>query len=362
MYFLVFLLSLYFIFLIYSLVPAPDTETNLVPKEIEGLSIIISFRDEAKKLPQLMDSLREIDFSFPVEFLFVNDHSEDESVSIVESVDWVKIISSDQEGKKFAIQKGVENAVYSWFLTLDADVGITPALVSTLETMDVCEGKIFLFSLSPIRKRGFVAAFFDLEFIALQAIGIALAQKGNPVLSNGACLLFEKDAFAEVDKRRQDYHIPSGDDIFGMFAIAEQFGRETVKVASVEPVVTVSFPEKFSALFNQRARWISKTLDVPDVKYKILAILMGIIHLTPLGVLIALFLGLSWANALSILFIKWVGEWIFFWIVSKNYQRRDLLLFLPLSQLLYPIYTFALIAKGVYRRLHFKKSQLNAAG
>jgi hypothetical protein len=33
-----------------------------------------------------------------------------------------------------------------------------------------------------------------------------------------------------------------------------------------------------------------------------------------------------------------------------------------LTQLVYPIYTFTLIVSGVYQKLHFKKSQLNAAG
>jgi hypothetical protein len=221
---------------------------------------------------------------------------------------------------------------------------------------------MFLFSLSPIRRKGIIAAFFDLEFIALQAIGIGMAQRRKPILSNGACLLFEKVAFSEADQNRQDYHIPSGDDIFGMFAIADLFGKSAVKVGSVEPLVTVSFPEKMRTLFNQRSRWIAKTLDVPDLKYKLLAFLMGVIHLTPLGVLGALLYGLTWPNALSLLFIKWVGEWIFFWICTRNYGRRDLLLFLPLSQLLYPIYTFALIVSGVHQKLQFKKTKLNAAG
>ncbi len=362
MYMLVFLLSLYFIFLLYSLAPAPDMETSQVPKEIEGLSILIPFRDEANNLPQLLESLKAVNFSFPVQFLFINDHSQDESVSIVEKFKGAQIISSDREGKKFAIRKGVESAKHSWVLTLDADVKITSELVSCIEALDVCQAKMFLFPLSPIHRAGMAAAFFDLEFIALQAIGTGLAQNGNPILSNGACLLFEKEAFAEADQKRQDYHIPSGDDIFGMFAIADLFGKNAVKAASVDPLVAVSFPEKMTTLFNQRSRWISKTLDVPDAKYKLLAFLMGFVHLTPLGVFVALFFGFSWPDVISLLFIKWAGEWIFFWVTTRNYSRRDLLLFLPLSQLLYPIYTFALIATGVYRKLQFKKPQLNAAG
>jgi glycosyltransferase involved in cell wall biosynthesis len=362
MYILVLVLSLYFVFLLYSLAPTSVDDSSGSYLGIEELSILIPFRDEAENLPQLISSLEAVKFSFPVEFIFVDDHSRDESVLIVESFDQARSITSVQEGKKFAIQKGIENAKYKWVLTLDADVKITQKLVSSLEPIDVSQAKMFLFALSPQRRRGFVSAFFDLEFIALQAIGIGMAQKGKPILSNGACLLFEKEAFIEADKRRRDYHILSGDDVFGMFAIADQFGTKAIEVASADPLVSVSFPSKLKALFNQRSRWISKTLDVPDAKYKVLAFLMGLIHLLPLGVIIALLFGLNWPDAISLLFIKWLGEWIFFWIVAKNYQRRDLLLFLPLTQLVYPIYTFALIVSGVYQKLHFKKSQLNAAG
>jgi len=362
MYITVVLLSLYFIFLLYTLAPDTDGQIDQFPQEVEGLSILIPFCDEAKNLPRLIASLETVHFSFPVEILFINDHSRDESVSIIQKFERARIISSDRKGKKCAIRKGVESANHPWILTLDADVRISSDLVSSIEALDVCQGKMFLFALSPIRRKGIAAAFFDLEFIALQAIGIGLAQKGNPILSNGACLLFEKAAFAEADQNRQDYHIPSGDDIFGMFAIADRFGKNAVKIASVEPLVTVSFPKNIVELFRQRSRWISKTVDVPNGQYKLLAFFMGFIHMMPLGVIGGAFYGLTWPDALSLLFIKWAGEWIFFWVATRNYSRRDLLLFLPLSQLLYPIYTFALIVSGVYQKLQFKKTQLNAAG
>lgn len=362
MYILVVMLSLYLVFLLYALAPAADDVADGVPKEIEGLSIVVPFRNEAKNLPELISSLEDVNFTLPVEFIFINDHSRDNSVSIVENFNQSRMDSTETEGKKFAIRKGVEIARYEWVLTLDADVSVTQDLVSTLQALDVSKAKMFLFALSPQRRPGAASAFFDLEFIALQAIGIGMAQKGNPILSNGACLLFQKKAFAEADNARSDYHIPTGDDIFGMFALAKLHGKKAIQVAAAYPMVSVSFPEKMAALFHQRSRWISKTLDVHDFKYRVLAFWMGFIHLTPIGVFLALFFGLSPADAFSLLFVKWTGEWIFFLVTTKNYQRRDLLLFLPLSQLLYPIYTFALIISGVGKKLHFRKSQLNAAG
>ncbi|HKK40197.1 MAG TPA: glycosyltransferase [Cryomorphaceae bacterium] len=362
MYILVLVLSLYFFFLLYALAPAADHEVGGVPKEIDGLSIVVPFRNEAKNLPELISSLEDVNFAFPVEFIFINDQSQDNSVSIVDSFNQSRIISTNREGKKFAILKGLDVANYQWALTLDADVKITQDFVFALQALDVSHAKMFLFALSPQHRPGPVSAFFDLEFIALQSIGIGMAQKENPILSNGACLLFEKKAFAEANRERTDYHIPTGDDIFGMFAIADLYGSHAIEVAAAYPLVSVSFPEKMTTLFQQRSRWISKTLDVPDGKYRVLAFMMGLIHLMPLAVFLALFFGLNRVDAVSLLFIKWSGEWIFFWVATRNFQRRDLLLFLPLSQLLYPIYTFALIVSGVRKKILFRKSELNAAG
>ncbi|MGB6036182.1 MAG: glycosyltransferase, partial [Cryomorphaceae bacterium] len=108
MYILVLLLSLYFIFLLYSLAPVAHDRGNQVPQEVEGLSILIPFRDEARNLPQLLASLDSVSFPFPFEILFINDHSQDESVSIVDKFEGARMISSDREGKKFAIRKGVD--------------------------------------------------------------------------------------------------------------------------------------------------------------------------------------------------------------------------------------------------------------
>lgn len=361
MYILVLLLTAYFVFLIYSLVPPLESETSNNFNTLDGLTVLIPFRDEEENLPRLIESLETADFSFPVEFIFIDDHSEDGSALIVQDFEKASLIPSGQAGKKFAIKEGIKKANYPWILTLDADVRVSSDFISALDGLNLAEAKMFLFALSPTRRKGIAAAFFDLEFIALQAIGIGMAQKGKPILSNGACLLFQKEAFEEADQKREDYHIPTGDDIFGMFAIAREFGVKSIQVASSEPLVSVSFPQKVRALFDQRVRWISKTIDVPDTRYKTLAFLMGIIHLLPLTVVVSLTLGLSWPDAVSLLFIKWAGEWIFFWSTTKSYNRKDLLLSVPVSQILYPIYTFALIVSGIYQKFQFKKSTLNAA-
>jgi len=358
MYLLVFLLSLYFIFLIYSLAPPIATESEQTTRSIEGLSILVPFKNEEENLSRLIDSFQIIDFHFPYEIIFIDDHSTDKSLSFLGDF---QTISCDSEGKKFAIRKGVAAAKYPWILTLDADVIISKELIALIQACNVSRAKMMLFSLSPTRRKGLIPAFFDLEFLALQGIGIGLAEKGKPILSNGACLLFEKEAFGMADLTRTDYHIPSGDDIFGMYAIAEQYGSHTIKVASTYPAVKVDFPTSLSNLFSQRVRWIAKTVDVPEAKYQALAVFMGFIHLLPLGIFISLLSGGSKIDAVSLLFIKWVGEWILFFLITKQYRRRDLLYFLPIAQLLYPFYTFALIVSGIFQKFQYKKSPLNAA-
>jgi len=363
MYFLVALISLYLLFLIYSQIPHSRRNIPIAPRaSLEGVSVIIPFKNEASNLPSLLRTIRnQHSTNLNVEYVFVDDHSTDGSQEHVEQLPQIKGISAIGRGKKNAIREGIEIAKFDWILTLDADVRLRPTFVQELEYFDVSQLKMIIFPIRPMERRGAVSAFFDLEFIALQATGIGMAEKNQPILSNGACLFFEKKAFLQVDQDRKDYIIPSGDDIFSMFSFVNRYGKTSISVAKGITPVDVIFPHTFSNLFNQRSRWISKTLDISIVGYQLLAFAMASIHLSPLVLIIIGLVGrFSWAIIVPLILIKWLSEWCFFSYILPRFQRRDLLFWLPLTQLLYPFYIFSLIANGVKFRMEYHKSSLDA--
>jgi cellulose synthase/poly-beta-1,6-N-acetylglucosamine synthase-like glycosyltransferase len=363
MYFLVLICSLYFAFLLYLLVPSFKQKREHKARTLDGLSIVIPFRNEAFFLPRLVDSIDRLNRGdLSVEFIFVNDHSTDLSEQCVKGVASSFVITSSGSGKKAAILEGLLRAKNDWILTIDADVTLPETFLKEMSVLPLDNLKMLVLPIQPTQRRGVVPAFFDLEFIALQGVGLGMADKGMPLLSNGACLLFERKAFLDVNDSREDYQIKSGDDIFSMFAIADQYGDRSVGAGLSLTPVQSAFPNGLVKLFEQRTRWISKTTYVKNLRYKIIAFGMAVMHLLPLALACALFAGiLSIPVVLGLLAIKWSGEWIFFWYLTRSFKRVELIFYVPIAQLLYPFYIFALIVSALVERRRQTKPTWDAA-
>src|SRR5690606_31135182 len=88
------------------------------------------FRNEAEKLPTLLQSISELNYPKELfEIIFVDDESDDESNAqlmgfLANSRTDIKIISNIRKTnspKKDAITSAIDIAKYDWILTTDAD-------------------------------------------------------------------------------------------------------------------------------------------------------------------------------------------------------------------------------------------------
>jgi cellulose synthase/poly-beta-1,6-N-acetylglucosamine synthase-like glycosyltransferase len=327
-----------------------------------GLSVIVPFRNDSENLKELMPRLQKGDARNPqIEFIFVNDnasHADFDCPAIGEGFRFIATDSS-AKGKKNAIRKGVMSSKYDWILTLDADARPHPGFFDSLLLPKEKNTKMRIFPIVPTKSKGPARAFFDLEFLALQGVGRAMAGWKTPILANGACLLFDKAAFLEVDSDRGDYHLPTGDDVFLMMALTKQFGPSAVDQAPIRAAMNVAFPNGVNTLLNQRARWISKTIDVRDARYGFMACAMALVHLLLLPGAVAMLFGLDIVAGLTILGLKVSAEWILFGVVLPGFRRRDLFRFLPFAQMCYPLYVGVLISLGVLKRLDFTRRKLH---
>jgi len=103
------------------------------------VSVIIAFRNEAKNLNALLNSL--VNQNMPEslhEIILVNDHSEDDSTQIIkpfiEQYKNLKLIEPGNgfTGKKAAIRKGISLAKGTFIVTTDADCIVKPDWLRTL--------------------------------------------------------------------------------------------------------------------------------------------------------------------------------------------------------------------------------------
>src|SRR5690554_962550 len=94
---------------------------------LTDLSAVIPFRNEALTLTKFLASLK-IQSVLPAKIIFVNDHSEDDSVQIIEQfinkygLGTLIHLPQGEEGKKAALNLGITNVETPFVLTLDADI------------------------------------------------------------------------------------------------------------------------------------------------------------------------------------------------------------------------------------------------
>ena len=220
------------------------------------LTIIIPFRNEVDRLPELIASLEQLQ---DVPVLFINDHSEDEAAEIIKSTSANKVgwkllqLGKDETGKKAAILIGLTHAKTAYVLTLDADVTFNAdLLIHTNIPADLI--------IRPVRMKGygFLSRIFAMEYNLFNALNF-LFYKNRPVSASGANLLVKRALYLEqLQNDQKSLNFSSGDDYF-LLHYAQNKGKSIYLDENKSSFVNTSAPETIKAYFQQRCRWLSKT-------------------------------------------------------------------------------------------------------
>ena len=228
-----------------------------------SVSLVIPFRNEENNLSALLNDIHQ--FDYPVELMeciFVNDHSDDNSVSVIENVKLkyqIKIIQSSSNGKKAAITYGVEAAKNTWIVTTDADTRWDAKALRMLSShpklneVDMICGVVELKGMS----NNLLDVLQVQEYAILQAAGISSLFRHEPLLNSGANLAFKKSSFDEVQGYQSHEHIASGDDVFLMLSFAHKWNDSVV--SNPKSKITTATVNSWSAYFQQRRRWGMKS-------------------------------------------------------------------------------------------------------
>jgi cellulose synthase/poly-beta-1,6-N-acetylglucosamine synthase-like glycosyltransferase len=200
-----------------------------------------------------------------VEFIFIDDNSEDESVSLIaESLydfrfDFqILMLPKDKSGKKAATEAGVTAAKNEYILCTDADCipektwAETFSAFAAMHEPDLTFGEIYIKSTESLfSKLQFI------EFAALVTSGSILLEKGKPLYGNAANMLFRKKTFEEAGGYTGNKHIPSGDDEFLLKKVKARKGKILFLKSSLSRVSTLP-ALSVQEFLNQRVRWASK--------------------------------------------------------------------------------------------------------
>ncbi|MFP4058890.1 MAG: glycosyltransferase [Bacteroidales bacterium] len=330
------------------------------------ISILIPFRNEENNLPVLIESLNNLMYSRSFcEIIFINDHSEDNSVKIIENshIDFSHSLLHMQEsieGKKKAIWYGIKASRGDIIITTDADCTHPPGWLKAISGF--MSQKNHDFVIGPVlleEKPGFWNIFQRLEFLSLVASTGGAAGIHKPIMCNGANLAYKKHIALNMSHILGAKFL-SGDDIMILHEIKK---TKEIRVGFLKSKQAIIRTKGTSCLLNyiyQRKRWTSKSRFYKDRDTIITALIVSLINFTLLFTFFAGLFNLSLLIVFSIIFLlKSTIDYFFLKEVSSFFNQKKIMRFLLPVQFIYFFYISFIILISFFGGFEWKNRKVN---
>lgn len=233
-------------------------------KSTEGVSVVISAKNEEKNLRENLPYILKQDFK-KFEVIVVNDRSEDETEAVVNELskeyDNLKLASlhnnlRDYKGKKLALTIGIKKAMYDIILLTDADC--RPVSTKWIQSMhdEFRENTKIVIGYSPYEKQnGLLGQIsgFESFYTALQYLSFAFKKK--PYMAVGRNLAYRKSFFLDNKGFSGQLNIPSGDD--DLFVNKNATGTNTAIAMSQDSHVVSTPKASWESWLRQKKRHLS---------------------------------------------------------------------------------------------------------
>lgn len=345
------------IYLIYGGYKRKPQPTKAIPE----LTMLLPFKNEMTILPDILSRLRTLLRANPnVKLWLLNDHSSDlgdhnrHELEVGRQI-ILKNMPPEVTGKKAVISHAIKDTCTDWVLVIDADTDVPQELIIPNAKILPSDAKCILVPITPVKRKGWIPAFFDLDFLSLHYAGLASANNNLPLLANGACMLICRKAYLNTIDQRSDWSESSGDDVFTMFAIAKMYDNHAIKTLNLyDSPASVHFPNRLKELWNQRTRWISKTGQIKNNWFQFVSVIVLLTQLVLIvnGFLIFKYLELSSTFIISIAVI--LVEIVYLAIGSARLHRRDLWVFIIPAVFIYPFYLLSLLIFSIFAKSKWK--------
>ena len=315
-------------------------------KATTTFSIIIPFRNEAKRLPELLTSIAQLHYANThFEVLLVDDDSSDKSVAIINSFITahpelnIQILNNNRissSPKKDAITTAISLSKFDWILTTDADCILPKTWLDSYHQAVINEHPDFIAGPVSLKAQ---SHFFDqfqlLDMLSLQGATLGSFGINKPMMVNAANLGYRKSCFQDLNGYQNNTHIASGDDVF----LLETFIANGLKVSYLNSskALVHTYPELvFKGLIEQRKRWAAKTKHYNSSFTKSIAL---IVFFGNLSWVISLFLATSQTILGIFLIVKLLVDFLLINKTARLYEQKIGLSHFILAAIFYPFFS-----------------------
>ncbi|MHA4893375.1 glycosyltransferase family 2 protein [Pedobacter sp. PWIIR3] len=315
---------------------------------ITKVSIIVAARNEEDNIKKTIEDLLAQSYDKELtEIIIIDDHSTDETGSIVSSyaTKGVRLITLNESKalnsyKKKAIQTAIADCKGDLIITTDADCRMGPRWLSTI--VAYYEEKGYKMISSPVayfQEKSFFEKAQALEFLYLIGLGASTIGNKRPSTCNGANLCYERKAFYEVGGFRGIDDLASGDDELLLHKMAAKYDNNIGFLKNEDAIVYTHAKPNLGEFIQQRKRWASKSTRYKNKSIIVLGVGVWIFNLS---ILLNLLAGIFFIALLKVAFYQLLAkiaiELMFLVGITKFARRRELLVFLPLLNLLHILY------------------------
>lgn len=347
LFFSLFLLSYMYLILRFYLgwknIPVKIEENT---RSLFSVSLIICCRNEAKRLPALIESLKSQTCN-DFELIWVNDHSTDATAEMLAAsvpfFQHARIIHATGFGKKAAQREGIISSNAELIITTDADcVPGTEWIETIVSFYSLTRADLII---APVRYIDVDTVFGKLqqtEFMSLVASGMGAAGAGMPVFCNAANMAFKREMWIEC---AGDLHAEemSGDDVFLLHAIKKRMGRIEV-LKHKDAMIETSGQPGLKSFLKQRKRWLSKTSSYTDRDIILTGLTIAGINVVIMTLFtVSLFCPGLWFTFFIVFGAKFLIDFLFLRSVSGFF---DVSVRIPITLLLALLYPFYVLISG----------------
>lgn len=303
-----------------------DRTTARKSLEIQGLSIVIPFRNEAPNFPLLIHTLTGQKCSFPYEIILVDDHSDDNYgetlMPLLEKYPQSQITVLTLEinpeahltSKQQALDFGVSHARYDWLVFTDADMFFTQDWLESLVKTAQQKSANFVFGRTGIKHQDLFSFLqhMQLQFLFVIAQLFSISKIDSSCMGNN--ILLKKELYDTIGGQKG-----IGYSIVEDQALLHALRREGITPTPALPfsLEAHTYPEKhITGYFHQVLRWSKGGAGGSLQLLGAMALLLLYLSMIPLSIHSGIYLPLAGASLTLFIYLfrgyVSIGEgWLF---------------------------------------------------
>ncbi len=329
--------------------------SNFTPK----VSVVIALRNEETQIEKLLKHLQSLIYpTDKIEFLLVNDHSTDDTYSLLQknTIDNLVVIKlKEGQGKKQAISKAISVASGEIIITTDADCSFNPNWVQTI--VSYFPDKSIKLVSGPViyqRQKSVFQKLQSLEFASLIATGAGAIGSGHAIFCNGANMAFRKDVFLEANDLSNNSAV-SGDDVFLLHSVKQKYPNTIVFAKDENAIVRTKGTTSIKEFINQRKRWTAKSSDYKDTTTIYTSFLVLFTNLSLIYLFANCFADIAALQIFGLFYItKFIVDLLLLYPALQFFNRTDLVKWIFPFEFFYSFYIVLIVILSFTQSFNWK--------